>query len=431
MIKIDDKFDIFEIPKNIEQSNKIKSYNLSNQEIKYFNFTIGQSPFPIPNYISKSLRDHADRNEYSPPLGLKTLNENIARFYKHYHNVSVEPDAIFSGLGTKNVLFLLIGMLEGTYYLPVPAWGGYEPFLKYYKRGVKKINLTPQNQYQFNLDELDNEFLETSGQKVFIFNTPHNPSGKVYSDFEMKELAKLFEKHQVIVISDEIYALTTYDIEKYNSFYNYYPRKTFLLGGISKDRGAAGYRFGVCILPNEKQFDLLKTIKNTISNFYISLPTPIQLAAKDSYSITKELDYYLEQTRKVFEITANTLCEELEKNKKIIFTKPESAFYININLNNYKIQFKNHGINDANQLMDVLFDDPYNVALVPGYTMGLPLTDFTFRIAFVDFDGLKTLNVLANRQLGEIQNELNKQDILTHMKIGIASLNKFLYSLEE
>lgn len=418
---LNQKFKSFAIPVNIEQSNKIKSYNLANSDRKYFNFTIGQSPFPLPKHISDSLVKHANRNEYSPPLGPYDLNDIISKFYEYYHNVYADSKFIFSGLGTKNILFLLSGMIEGTYFLPVPAWGGYEPFLQYYNRNIVKINLNPDNHFKFDMDELDRMFSENIGQKIFIFNSPHNPSGKVFSFDEMEQLVKLFKKHQIIVFSDEIYALTTYEINNYQSLYNLYPEKTFLLGGISKDRSAAGYRFGVCILPTENQQELLSMIKKAISNLYVSLPTPIQLAARDAYSICHELDEYLLKTRKTYKAISDLIINELKKVPKVRFYKPQAGFYITIDLNEFKNDFKRNNILDVNKLLYDLFDDPYNIALVPGTTMGLALSDFTFRIAFVDFDGTKML----------ARKTFNSRNDFKHMITGINKLLKFLKRIEE
>lgn len=418
-MKFNEKFNIFDIPKNIEQSNKIKKYNQSNNDRKFFNFTIGQSPFPIPKHISKSLSFNSDKGEYSPPLGISGLNESIAKFYNRYHSVDIDPNSIFSGLGTKNILFILTGLIQGTYFLPVPAWGGYEPFLKYYDRKIEKIYLKPKSNYQFEIQELDARFKKTKGQKVFIFNSPHNPSGKVFNHKEMEELSIIFKKHNVIVISDEIYALTTYDFQKYLSFYNYYPKKTFLLGGISKDRGAAGYRFGVCVLPVEETDILKELIKRAISNFYISLPTPIQLAAKEAYSISERLDEYLKKTRNIYHKICQIIIGELEPIRKLDYYIPEAGFYITIDLNGFKEELNYLGIHDSDDLLELLFNDPYNVALVPGTTMGLQEKDFTFRIAFVDFDGEKLL---------ENYDAYVEQE-LVHMINGIKTLKQFLVNL--
>ena len=420
-------FEKFEIPKNIEQSNKIKDYNRLNSKRKYHNFTIGQSPFPVPKYIVDSLSKHANRGNYSPPLGKEALSEKIANFYTNLFDLKINKNSLFYGLGTKNVLFMLIGLIEGTYFLPVPAWGGYEPFLNFYGRDIEKIHLKVEKDYKYDLEELEIKFKSQKGQKVFILNNPHNPSGKVLSQKELEGLVRLFKKYNVVVFSDEIYGLTTYG--KFYSLYNLYPERTFLLGGISKDRGAAGYRFGICVLPTEKQKQLRDNFRKMISNFYISLPTPIQCAAETAYEITEELQNYLEKTVYVYSYLAEKISKKLSMINGIQFKKPESAFYITIDMNAYRSKLIKKGIEDASQLLDILFEDPYNVALVPGYTLGLEKKDFTFRLAYVDFDGNNILEMLSNTKSSNYYEKLEDIDTFNNIYTGIEKLKLFLESL--
>ena len=114
---------------------------------------------------------------------------------------------------------------------------------------------------------------------IFILNSPNNPSGTICKN--LKELAKIAKKYNLIVLSDEIYTDLTF-CNKYESISQYYPERTFISGGLSKWCGAGGWRVGFFAVP-DKLSELLENIKTLASESYSTVNSPAQFAAVEAY----------------------------------------------------------------------------------------------------------------------------------------------------
>ena len=114
---------------------------------------------------------------------------------------------------------------------------------------------------------------------IFILNSPNNPSGTVCKN--LKELATVAKKHNLLILSDEIYTDLTF-CNKYDSISKFYPQGTFISGGLSKWCGAGGWRLGFFAVPH-KLSSFLESIKTLASESYSTVNSPLQFAAIEAY----------------------------------------------------------------------------------------------------------------------------------------------------
>jgi aspartate aminotransferase len=223
-------------------------------------------------------------------------------------------------------------------------------------------------------------------QKILILNNPNNPSGLVYSRLELEEITDVCRKHDILVISDEIYALTTYDINKFVSMGQIYPEGTFVTNGLSKSHAAGGYRLGYVIFPHHT-YELRQQFKKILATEYTATSTPIQHAAIAGFQESREMDEYFEITRSIHHIMGDYTYQVLNKIEGVKTTKPEATFYLLANFNAYSDYFLANKISNSQKFSESLIQHPYHTALVGGDSLVLERTDFSARIAFVDYDG--------------------------------------------
>jgi aspartate aminotransferase len=223
-----------------------------------------------------------------------------------------------------------------------------------------------------------------------MLNNPHNPTGAVYTKNELEKITEVCRKHNILVIADEIYALTTYDFSKFVSMGQIYPEGTFITNGLSKDRSAGGYRLGACILPQSCSQKLRDDFKKVLATVYTNVSTPTQYAAITAYEPNEEIEEYFEITRQIHRIMGTYLSEEWNKVDSVNCTKPEGAFYFFADFNLLSDDLKRKGVMTSNELAESLISIPHYLATVTGDANMLEPDDYGARIAFVDYDGKKT-----------------------------------------
>ncbi len=180
-------------------------------------------------------------------------------------------------------------------------------------------------------------------------------------------IAEVCRTNGALVLADEIYALTTYDIETFVSMGTLYPEGTFVTGGLSKDRSAAGYRFGACILPSESSDKIYSDFAKTAATLYTNITTPVQYAAITAYSPPDPaIDRYLKETRDIHRMMGGYFSRVFSSVEGISTTKPHGAFYFLADLNELKLLLEKKGIVSSNNLQKALLAHPWHVATVTG-----------------------------------------------------------------
>ena len=227
-------------------------------------------------------------------------------------------------------------------------------------------------------------------QKILILNNPNNPTGLLHNRLELEEIADVCREQNITVISDEIYAQTTYDFSKFVSMGKIYPEGTFITNGLSKSHAAGGYRLGYVIFP-QHAVDLKRQFKKIVATEYTAVSTPIQYAAVAGFEISKEMDIYFDATRSIHEIMGEYTYNALSAIEGIKATKPDATFYLLADFNAFATELQKVKINTSQKLSEALIIHPYHTAIVGGDSLVLERTDFSARIAYVDYNGTKVL----------------------------------------
>jgi len=422
------------MPENLKLNTFLKEFHSdcphSECSFGLYGFAFGQSPFPVPLLMQEALMKHANEGAYAPVPGIPELRNAISKYNKHYFGMDIAPERIYVGPGTKELIFNLLEILHGTVILPTPAWLGYLPQIRFLKKNYHMLPANPNK--KFSPSDLRKLALRLQDrQKILILNNPHNPTGLLYDKFELEEIAYVCREQNIIVISDEIYAQTTYDFSKFISMGKVYPEGTFVTNGLSKSHAAGGYRLGYVIFP-QHAVDLKKQFKKILATEYTAVSTPIQYAAVAGFEISKEMDIYFDVTRKIHHIMGEYTYNALSAIEGIRLTKPDATFYLLANFNAFSTELRKSKITTSQKLSESLIVHPYHTAIVGGDSLVLERTDFSARIAYVDYNGTKVLqNYLDNKPKTNSERIEFVKNNAPKIVAGIEMISRFFKDLRQ
>jgi aspartate aminotransferase len=369
-------------------NDKVKSLTAAGNKI--YNFGIGQSPFPVPTSVVDALKLYAHEKEYLPAKGLPALKEAVASFHKSKDNIDINPDYVLVGPGSKELMFLLQLVFYGEIVVPTPCWVSYVPQARILGKKVRLFNTSFEEKWNMTPERLM-EALEGEHDfyrpRLLVLNYPGNPHGLTYTADELKEIAEIARKYEIIILSDEIYGQLNFK-GGHVSIARYYPEGTIISSGLSKWCGAGGWRLGTFSFPKELDW-LLEAMAAVASETYTSVSSPIQFAAVHAFHGGMDIERYLWHARRILSALGYD-CYKILSGVGIRIHPPQGAFYLFLDFTPLKDRLLKYGIRDSPTLCNRLLQET-GVALIPGIEFERPLQELTARLSYVNFDGRKAL----------------------------------------
>lgn len=349
------------------------SRELQSQGNKVINLSIGQPDFETPQYIKDAAIEALGQNYsgYSPVPGYQDLREAICAKLKRDNNQEFTPDQIVVSTGAKQSLANLVLCLVNPgdeVILPVPYWVSYKEMVKL--AAGKAVYLPTSVETDFKITPQQLEAAITPKSKLFMFSSPCNPSGTVYSKEELRALAEVFARHpQVFVVSDEIYELINFK-GKHETLAQFkeISDRVIIVNGVSKGFAMTGWRVGYIAAPKfiAKACDKLQ---GQITSGTCSIAQRATLKAVSTDPATdKDLQYMVS----AFKDRRDYILELLKEIPGLKTNIPDGAFYVFADCTSYF--GKSDGvktIQDANDLSFYLLYEAY-VATVSGSAFGDP-----------------------------------------------------------
>lgn len=376
------------------------SKKLSNNGKIIYPMGLGQSPFPVPAPVVETLRMHAHEKDYLPVKGLEALRQAVAHFHRQNDIVDIRSKNILIGPGSKELMFLLQMVYYGDVILPTPCWVSYVPQAKIIGRNIKLIHTSIENKWRITHKQLSDFLLSENDQykpRLLVLNYPSNPDGGTYLLEELKKIAAIARKHEMIILSDEIYGLLHFE-GKHVSIARFYPEGTIISSGLSKWCGAGGWRLGTFAFPPD--FDwLMNAMAAVASETYTSVSAPIQYAAVRAFKGGIIIERYLWHVRRIL-AHLGIRCTNILREAGIQVHSPDGAFYLFLDFSPFRSKLKKKGITDSKELCEKLLRE-IGVAILPGESFQCPPEQLTARLAYVNFDGSKALAISETIPLSE------------------------------
>lgn len=327
----------------------------------------GEPDFNTPSYIideaEKAMRSGLTR--YTPSGGILPLRRVIAEKLKRDQGLKYEPEQIVVTTGAKHALYTLFQVLlnpDDEVIVPTPYWVSYPEQIKL-AEGVP-VFVTGQESDQFKLTKKALEQAITKKTRALIINSPSNPTGMMYTEEELLEIGEVCVKHNIIIVSDEIYEKLIYTDQPHVSIARLseqLKKQTVIINGVSKSHAMTGWRIGYAA----GRKTIIKAMTNLCSHSTSNPTTISQYAALAAYTHDEtEIHHMVESFKERLDYTYDLLTRV----PGVTCVKPQGAFYL---FPNIKEALTMCGFNDVDEFATALLEEE-QVAVIPGTGFGAP-----------------------------------------------------------
>ena len=303
--------------------------NAKNEGVKVYHLNIGQPDVKTPEVALNAVKNNTiDTLAYSRSEGSETYRTKLAGYYKK-NDIHVGADNIIITTGGSEALFFTFGSImdpEDEVIIPEPFYANYNGFST--AQGVKVVPVVSNIESNFALPPIaDFEALITSNTKAILICNPGNPTGYLYSKSEIQQLATLVKKHDLFLISDEVYREFTYDgLEHYSIMQEEgLESNAILIDSVSKRYSMCGARIGCIVTKN-------KSVLATALKFAQARLSPPTYALLASEAALDTPDSYFSEVISEYVERRNVLVEELGKIEGVKVARPKGAFYCIVEL---------------------------------------------------------------------------------------------------
>nr|BED43044.1 aspartate racemase [Todarodes pacificus] len=380
---------------NVSLNQEIKTKIKAGEKIHTFAF--GQSPFPVMEEAVKGLIENAEENDYVPVQGIPELRQAISDFHYRYDKIRFSPDNIIVGPGSKELIYSLINIFNGDILVISPSWTTYRPQSHLANQKSIVLETTFEDEWRITPEIVEKAMTENevSEYKLLILCSPDNPSGTQYNKEQLTALIETFRKHNIIVLSDEIYGRICFR-QEHVCMPKLYPEGAIVSSGFSKCAGAGGWRIGYHIFPKE-----LSALRDVLcaagSHTYSCASTPIQYAMTKMLKSEELFKDYLNHVRRIMTSAGEFCYRELSAaGLKVI--NPYGGFYIMPDFDILRSALEKRGVTTGREMCRLMFKEKSIVMMAAGPDFLRPEMELTTRMCFVNFDGKKALEF--SRELG-------------------------------
>ncbi len=305
------------------RAKKMKADN-----IPVVSFAAGEPDFNTPDYIIQAGHKALElgMTKYTPASGTAELKAAICEKLKNDNALEYLPSQIVVSNGGKHSLFnAFMAVLEvgDEVIIPAPYWLSYPEIVKMAGGVPVYVQTKPENNFKITAVELENAI--TDKTKAFILNNPNNPTGAVYTRSELNALASVIEKHEVYVVSDEIYEKLNYEHRHHSiaAYSDILKDRTIVVNGMSKTYSMTGWRVGYSA-SNEKISSAMASMQShSTSNINAVAQYASYIALSDKY----HGDAFLEDMRATFDARRALMMLRLSR-LGLKFIEPKGAFYV-------------------------------------------------------------------------------------------------------
>jgi len=290
-------------------------------------FGAGEPDFDTPAHIKAAAIEalNAGFTKYTPVSGIPDLKQAIIAKFQRDNKLDFKPNQIIVGTGGKQVLynFFLSVINDGDEVVcPAPYWVSYKDIVRLAGGTMKLIHTTFENGFKATAQDIEKNV--TAKTKVFILNSPSNPTGATYTPDEIRALAAALEKFpDLIIVTDDIYEKLAYGVEVLNiatASEKLRPR-TVVINGLSKAYSMTGWRLGYAGGPKEiiAAMDMIQGQSTSNATSFSQKGAVVALNAEQQC---------VEDMRVVFEKRRNLAFDLLSGLKGLRVFKPQGAFYL-------------------------------------------------------------------------------------------------------
>jgi aspartate aminotransferase len=337
-----------------------RARKLESEGKRIVHLEIGEPDFATPDNIVEAAIGAMQNGytHYTPASGIFEAREAVAQFVSKMLKTEVEPADVVLVPGSKNVLlFTLLACIEpgDEVILPDPGYPAYASQVNFIGGIPKPVTLREESGFRIDLEEL--ESLVTPRTRMLIINTPQNPTGGVLTSEDVDFVCNLALKHDLLVVSDEIYSQLVYGFQHVSPLSRAGMReRTVLMDGLSKSYAMTGWRLGYAVAPRA----LAAKLDTLMINSSSCAAAFTQIAAIEALG-SPESEHAVRRMVKVFEHRRDLVVDGLNEIPGVRCHRPQGSFYVFPNIQG--TGFDEHDL--ASRLLNEA-----GVAVLPGTAFG-------------------------------------------------------------
>lgn len=383
---------VAKVPSSMTLAIDSKAKAMRSAGIDICSFSAGEPDFDTPDHIKAAAKQALDQGKtrYGPAAGELGLRSAIANTLNRDHGLSYQPENIIVTNGGKHSLFnLMMVLIEAgdEVIIPSPYWLSYPEMVKLADGTPVIVPTTVENNYKITPEQLDRAI--TTRTKLFILNSPSNPTGFVYSPEEVRALAKVVVDRDILVVADEIYHKILYDGVKHLSIASVdaaTAQRTIISSGFAKAYSMTGWRIGYLA----GELEIIQAATKIQGHSTSNVCTFAQFGAIAALEGSQDC---VEEMRQAFAKRREVIHAALSSMPGLLCPKPEGAFYMFPNI-------EKTGMTSL-EFADGLLESE-KVAVIPGIAFG---TDTCIRLSYATDlatieEGMKRVDRFLRSRLG-------------------------------
>ncbi len=346
-----------------------KAGKLRAEGVDVVNFSAGEPDFDTPEHIKAAAVEALRKGmtKYTDVRGIEPLRQAVADSYRRDHDLSYRKEDVLVSCGAKHSVYNIFQAVVNPgdeVVIPAPYWVSYSD-MALLAGGVPK--LVPSDEASgFRITAEQLRAALTPRTRVFVLNSPCNPTGATYNRDELLALTSVLEKHDCLILADDIYEKIIYDGFQVHNILTLYPAlrdRTIIVNGVSKSYAMTGWRIGYALGASDVIAAASKIQSQSTSN-----PTSIaQFAALEA--IRGPQDEVAAMVRE-FQRRRDVIVDRLNAIDGISCRKPEGAFYVFPNIGALLNKSgRGKKLSSPCDIADYLLEEA-KVAAVPGEDFG-------------------------------------------------------------
>ncbi|AFZ06179.1 Aspartate transaminase [Oscillatoria nigro-viridis PCC 7112] len=349
-----------EVSPSITLAIAAKAKAMKAEGIDVCSLSTGEPDFDTPEHVKAAAKQALDegKTKYGPVTGEPQLKAAIARKLRSDNNLNYQPENIIVTNGGKHSLYnLMMALIDpgDEVIIPAPYWLSYPEMVKLASGSPVIVRTDASTGYKITPEQLSRAI--TPKTKLFVLNSPSNPTGMVYTPAEIKALAEVIVDRDILVVADEIYEKIIYDGAQHVSIGSLGKEifdRTLISSGFAKAYSMTGWRIGYLAGPIE----LIKATSTIQGHSTSNVCTFAQYGAIAALESSQES---VEKMRLAFAERRQVIFELLDAIPGISCIKPDGAFYMFVNISKT-------GMNSL-EFCDA-FLEQQQVAVIPGIAFG-------------------------------------------------------------
>ena len=377
-----------------------KALELKEQGVMVTSLAVGEPDFPTPKHICEAAKAAIDSNfcRYTAVPGIRELRKAVCGYYSNQYDLTIRPENVIISNGGKQALYNYIMCTVNLRVLlnpgdeviiPAPYWVSYPAIVELAGGVPVYVEAGPEDGFKVTPDKIRKAI--TPKTKLFILNSPCNPTGAVYSASELEGIMDVVIGAGLNVFSDEVYDQLVFapaEMASASPYFAKYPEQVSILCGLSKSFAMTGWRVGF-LVAHEEIIKKCSTLQGQSTSNICSIAQKAALAA-----LTGPMDCVREM-REAFSRRRNMALSIIDTWKFAVCPHPDGAFYLFIDVHKCFGGKVHNSLELSRYLLERL-----HIATTPGVAFG---NDNCIRLSYaVSDDALKK----ALTEMGEVLAEL-------------------------